>query len=412
MNGVLNKSLVDISELALRERGGVFHLQKPLMDGMYAELFEQLLLFDKVSVSLNPMSGKAIGALLERFKLNDLIRALALEAIELVLPSVMSVSNSGPEGRGRHDPSLLTYQPPVMFANITGAGSIDAERIIRDGLRYTSKFTEREKEHVIRELSPYITRGPLTDGDEAYDLVMDAYNSNSLATIGLPFTVDAFEFDYDRRVKYQQITGDVEDLLFVASNNYGMYKSPAIYEIAKTSVGNIEDALNVQRTNDKLLTSNALPNLRMLYSSGKANFTTALELRESADNIEFRRWIYSISDPQEYDRIVRHYASAIAQPRGFSQSSLGKLAKGVTMYGLGQLLSSGVAIGTATILGGVPGLATALGAGLLTQTLLKTTGEVTGNLFLDKMAGYVSQGWTPYQFVQRVERLAEPSIPS
>jgi hypothetical protein len=408
MNGVFNKSLVDVSEFALRERGGVFHLQKPLMDGMYAELFEQLLLFDKVSVSLNPMSGKAIGALLERFRLDDLIRALALESIELVLPSVMSVTNSGPEGRGRHDPTLLTYQPPVVFGNITGAGSIDAEWIIRDGLRYTNKFSEREKASVIRELSPYISRGSLTDGDEANTLVMDAYNSNSLSAIGLPFTVDAFEFDYDRRVKYQQITGDVEDLLFIASNKYGMYKSPAIYEIAKSTVGNIEDALNVQRTNDKLLTSNALPNLRMLYSSGRASFATALELRETADNIEFRHWIYSISDPQEYDRIVRHYASAIAQPRGFSQSSLGKLAKGVTMYGLGQLLSSGVAIATATLVGGVPGLATALGASLLTQTLLKTTGEVTGNLFLDKMAGYVSQGWTPYQFVQRVERLAEP----
>ncbi|GAB3637821.1 hypothetical protein GCM10027422_34110 [Hymenobacter arcticus] len=403
MNGVFNRSIVEIPKGKLLAGGFIMPYHMPLMNGMYAELFEQLLLFDKVSFMLGPIDSTPVAALFDRFTLDDLEKALSTEAIEIVLPSVMSIVNTGAFGEGEKNPALLKKGPPVLYGRPSDFGP---ERLITEALAYTNKFFERDKEAIVKMISPYIKLGPLEDGDNANKFVLEAYNSNSLAPIGMPFQGDAFDFDVPTRMKFQRHVSDVEDLLFTAERDYGLYKIPSVYSIAKQTIGNIEDALNVQNSNDKILTEHFLPNLRLLYTSGRASFKTAMALRDTPENIRFREWLPTISAPNEREYVMRKYTAAIARPIGYTESFLGKLVKGLAMQGPSQLvsLSAGIvaaAAVSATPVGLIPGAAVAAGS------IVKALTEVTGNIYLDKVAGYVLNGWTPFQFVEKLQEVVE-----
>lgn len=410
MKGIYNNTLNNTAHLVMQPGGYVLPHVRPLLNGAYAEFFEQLLLFEKVSFELGSMNNRGLSALLEVLPLDYLIRAFDLEALEIILPRTMSMMSAGRFGQGKHDPSLLKGVPPVLIGRVTAGEYGDPEGAVREAMRYTSRYStgygEAQLRDVARKVAPYLTLGSDSDGDKANALIRSAYEANELQLVDLPFVGQTDELNYQNRVIMQRLVHEVQEILLVASRNYGMYNAPSVYSLAKSAVGTIEDALNVQRSNDTLLTHNALPNLRVLYSSGKVSLKTALDWRETRENIGFRKWIYMISDPQELQYIVRHYAEAIANPTGFAQTRLGKILKGGMMYGLGQGVTALAGAAAVAALGPVAGIAVA-DVSVTAAAVGKMGLELTGNQFVDEIAGYLTSGWTPLQFVTKVQKAAE-----
>ena len=411
IKGVLNTDLTKTSNTYVLNRSklnvGQLYVERIEINRMYSELFEQLLLFDKVSIILGSMDNSAIASLIVGIGPALLERALALETIEITLPSTLSFVGMGRDGQGQNDPSLLFGTPPVLHGKTNGEGSFgDKKEVVLEALRFVEGYSQFEKQEIARRISPYIKLGPVEDGDKANKIIMSAYESDSLSTVGMPFTGTAYSLNATSRIRFQKLVSEVEQMLFVAENNYGLYNTPLTYNIAKRAVGNIEDALHIQKSNDILLSNIRLPNLRELYLSGKANFSTAMNLRERRENIAFRKWIPDISDPKEREYVLRNYVEAVSKPVGFSETTPGQLLKGTAMYGLGKIVGP-----AATALGGI--VAGPVGAvvggiiGAAAEPIASGIIEITGNYFLDKVAGAMYKGWTPKHFVDQVQTIAE-----
>lgn len=411
MKGILNTTVTDVSHQYVLERKKLDSIQRAVepikADLMYAELFEQLLLFDRVSIILGSMDNSALAALVVGFGFPELERAIALEVIEVVLPRTMSMVGMGPEGAGRKDPSLLSGVPPVVYGVPQGGAFGNPEEAVLDALKYVAGYKEHEKQSFAKRIAPHIKLGSLNDGDKAVKIVTDAYESDALRPVGLPFVGTSLAFSAESRFHFQHLTSEIEKTIFVAENNYGLYNTPAVYSIAKQAVGLVEDALNIQKGGDTILEeAERIPNLRALYLSRKAGFATAMQLRERNDNALFRKWIQDASNPAERSYIISKYIEAISKPTGFSETIPGQLLKGLFMQGIGPAVGAAAALasgGISVAAGGLWGYA----AGAVAKPVI----EAGANLFLDKIAGSMYKGWTPKQFVNRVKKISEgPSI--
>ena len=406
MRGILNTNITEVSQtyiLDRNKRDGIQRAVEPLkVSLMYAELFEQLLLFDKVSVILGNMDNTAFAALVVGFGFPELERAIVLEAVEVVLPRTMSMVGMGPEGAGKTDPSLLSGTPPVVYGIPKGGAFGDPEEAVLEALKYVVGYKGSEKRAFAKRIAPYIKLGSLNDGDKAVRIITDAYQSGSLKTVGLPFVGTPLAFNAEARVHFQKLTSEIEQTIFVAENDYGLYNTPDVYSIAKEAVGIIGNALNIQKGSDTILEeAERIPNLRALYLARKADFLTAMQLREKNDNIEFRKWIQNASNPAERSYIISKYIEAISKPTGFSETIPGQLLKGLFMQSIGPAIGAAAAMtsgGISVAAGGMWGYA----AGALAKPII----ESGTNLFLDKIAGSLYKGWTPKQFVDRVKKVA------
>lgn len=423
-NGILNTSMVEYSGVYLgnRRTANPFQLytEQIATAKVYAELFEQLLLFDKVSIILGSMDNSAIAALISGLGLVEFERALALEAIEIIQPKVMSMAGMGPYGRGQRDGNLLTGLPPVVYGRLEREGAFgNPEEAILDAFKYLEGIPLNVQKPYARRIAAYIKPGPIDDADRAVRIVTDAYNSDLLRKVGLPNNAVLTVLDATKRQQVQEIISEIEKSIFVANKNYGLYNTPKVYNILKDAIGEIDDALKIQRSNDAILNGISLPNLRVLHIAGKVSLLDAMRLREGRENIAFRQWLQNISNPEDAGLVMREYIEALTRPVGFSETVLGKVLKGVTMFGIGKIVS-GVSAAAGTIIGGaiagpagaITGAALGAGAGAITtaaaEPIIAGATEITGNLFLDKISSAVYHGWTPKHFVDKVQALAEP----
>ena len=416
LNGILNTELTDISHKYVSERHalgvGERYLERQVMNRMFSELFEQLLLFNKISVVLGSMDNTAIASLVIGMGPHLLVRALKLEAIEIILPRTMSFVGMGPYGRGGKEASLLAGFRPVEYGILGDDGPYGNPRLaVLDALRYVDGYSQPEKEEIANRIVPFIKLGPLEIGDKANGIIMSAYESDSLGPVGMPFTGTAYAFNADSRIRFQALVSEVEQMIFVAENNYGLYNTPRVYSIARKAVGNVEEALNIQKSSDLLLDNIRLPNLRELYLSGKANFSNAMDLREKRENIAFRQWIPDISDPEKREYIVRNYVDAVSKPIGFSETTPGQLLKGAAMHALGKVTGAAASALGGMIVAGPAGAVVGGVMGMVAEPLATGIIEVTGNFFLDKVAGAMYKGWTPKHFVDQVQTFAESTPP-
>jgi hypothetical protein len=409
MKGIFNTNLAKVSNKYIARRDklsvGELFLENYIIKNVYAELFEQLLLFDKVSISLGPMDNTAIAALAIGFNnIKELERALDLEAIEILMPQTLTVVNSGPFGRGEKDPSLLWGQPPIVAGRMLQKDLGDPESAVLDGLKFVRKFNDSEKRRLSKKIANSLKLGPVNNDAQAIDMVLDAYNNNLLRTVGMPYEGHPYSLNLDSRLRLQGFVAELDNALLIAENDYAIYGSPQIYNIMKDSISRIEEGLDVQKSTDFLLESLQLPNLRLLFVKPDVSLEHAMSIRESGVGAEFRKWIYDNSNPIERKGLIKRYADAIDKPTGFSTRLGGELFKGVTTNVFGKIPAAGATIvGTSIggIVGGVPGAAIGAGLGFAI--------EVGGGLLIDKLVGPFFKGFTPKLFVNKIEQLNKES---
>ena len=354
-----------------------------------AELFEQLLLFDKIALRVEK-DNYGLAFLIQKFGHKKVRELLDRDMIKFVLwtPAFFTtIGMSLPDGSIDHSqvigtPPLYTgsYNPTDVDPEVNLDRALNRFQIGR-GSKLAFKREARDKyvlpDHRIAE--------------DAKKYILDAYTQGKLSGLGLPNIKRPEDLDHLERRRLVSLGGSVIETTILAQNNYTSFEQYEHFQITKESLRSIGKALSISDNTGRILEIENIPNLRELYIQERLSLSKVLELRQLNTVRRYRKWIGEVSKREDSYSITKEYLNEITGRSGFFSTTGGKLVKNLGLFGVGAGLGSLLGgIGTAAV-GGALASAGDLGLGLLDTYLLD-------NLL---------KGWHPRMFINDIEKSIE-----
>lgn len=107
---------------------------------------------------------------------------------------------------------------------------------------------------------------------------------------------------------------------------------------------------------------------------------------------KFRAWLAGIDTDLDYQELIKAYYEAILKPQGFLQTGPGKMAKTLSMAGVGM--------GIGALIGG-PAAAI---AGIAGGKLIEGSADIGLDLLDEYLLDGVLRGWTPRVFIEKLDK--------
>ena len=152
-----------------------------------ADLFEQLLIFDKITIVTGRLNFPLI-FLINHLGINSVERLFRSGYLRMFLwaPMIFHLSGTKKED-GSIDESTIYGRPPIMAGQLSDS-DLDPEKNIKQVFRHFPQFDkERIKNFTKIVLSSYEVPKGLPYSSESVKLVIEAYESNTLKELGLPY---------------------------------------------------------------------------------------------------------------------------------------------------------------------------------------------------------------------------------
>ncbi|MCW3789721.1 hypothetical protein [Plebeiibacterium sediminum] len=336
-------------------------LTKDDEENIIAGLFEQLLIFDKVSITTNRVNF-ALAFLISKLGINTVERLFELDYIKILLWTPVIVSGNGRQKEdGTIDQSVIYGQPPIV-AGALGDKDLDPEENINNAIAPFNFHRDRRRIFTRRAAKNYIIPNGMEFSTDSAKVVIDAYENNNLSGLGLPFEKESNQLDFEQR---QQLLGLGNKVLETAIlSKYG-YKSFDNYEhvkICQQNLDNIGKAYNVAEGTSSILNLENLPDLKSLFINEKLKFDDIFTLRHLSNAKYYRKWINGIAEDSNAEEITKEYINQIKGTSKFFNSGGGKFVRNVGMFGVGTALGAALA--------GPVGAAAGFGLGLLDTFVL------------------------------------------
>ncbi|MDO8896764.1 MAG: hypothetical protein Q7V19_03870, partial [Bacteroidales bacterium] len=200
-----------------------------------AGLFEQLLIFDKITITTNRVNF-ALAFLLSKLGINTVERLFELGYIKILLWTPVIMTGSGRQkADGSVDKSVIYGQPPIAAGSL-GDKDLDPEENIHNAIKHFNFHRERRRIFTRIVAKNYIIPNGMEFSTGSSRIVIDAYESNNLAGLGLPFKKESNQLDLEQR---QQLLGLGHKVLETAIlSKYG-FKSFEDYEHFKICEQNL-----------------------------------------------------------------------------------------------------------------------------------------------------------------------------
>jgi len=326
-----------------------------------AGLFEQLLLFDKITISTNRLNFGLI-FLLDRLGINTVERLFDSGYIKLLLWSPVLVTGTGRQKEdGSIDESVIFGQPPIAAGALTEDDS-DPEENINNALDIFGLHRDRKRILTKRVIKQYVIPNGMEFSSDAAKLVIDSYQNNILVGLGLPFEKEANQLNLEQRKQLLSLGHKVLETAILSKYNFKSYENYEHYEIYKQNISNIGKAYNISENTSEILKLENLPDLKTLFLSEKLHFESVFSLRHLSSAQYYRKWINSIGENSNAQEITKEYLNEIKGSNRFFNSSGGKFIKNLGMFGVSIALGAAIA--------GPAGAAAGFGLGLLDTFVL------------------------------------------
>jgi hypothetical protein len=359
-------------------------------------LFEQLLLFDTVQLSVT--GANIIAPLL----CNRLGRKVFEELLEQDAITFVQWEPE-PMFTHRNDQVKATFN-----ARIDDGGPIDIERRIDQGflLEHASTPARRDslKKKLLRQTSILEERF----GEEAWQAAFKAMSEGSLEHLGLsrrPTILDA-------PVRDGRILNDAAASLLtyrhILANNMISTGSENVYEFFSRGLTSLERPDLRLEQFGVLAELEQFPHLRELFGLIKDPFLHAARFRQSSVAQTFRVWLSTLGGAQKDVDVIRDYVNACTAKKSFFETAPRKFLKGVSVAALGSAAGAGAAaLGADTFaasLAGLSGLAAPTIAALQVKAMNKGVG-LFGNYIIDNL----NPEWTPKAFFDGLRNVRKRS---
>ncbi|SFF70554.1 hypothetical protein SAMN04488033_105124 [Salegentibacter agarivorans] len=346
-NKLYNSSFTKNSFLGIAAK-----LSKPEQENILAELFEQLLLFDKIIISTDK-DNETLAFLIYKLGLDTVVRLVRSGYVQFSIKSAMIFTSTGRRREdGTIDESVIYNQPPISGGSLHG-DEIDPSTNVYRGLKMLG-IDKKERNRLINIIVPkYVNDNNFELGGNVAKVILDAYTNNNLEQLGLPFHKDPFDLNIEERKILFQLGNTILDSSMLAKNNYKSYNNYEHIEIQKKNLENIGKAYNVSKNVSEILKIENTPDLKNLYLENSFDMSDIFKIRHLSSAKYFRNWINSVGENANSYEVTEAYLSEINGHKKFFNTISGKFIKNTFTFGattgLGSLLGGpvGAVVGAA-----------------------------------------------------------------
>lgn len=336
-------------------------LTKEEEQNIIAGLFEQLLIFDKITITTSRVNF-ALAFLISKLGINTVEKLFELGYIRILLWTPILMTGSGRQQEdGTIDKSVIYGQPPIA-AGTLGDKDLDPEENIHNAIAHFNFHRDRRRIFTKKAAKNYIIPNGMEFSSDSAKVVIDAYESNNLAGLGLPFEKESNQLDLEQRQKLLGLGHKVLETAILSKYGFKSFENYEHSKIYEQNLGNIGKAYNVSEGTSAILNLEKLPDLQSLFINEKLKFEDLFILRHLSNAKYYRKWINEIGESSNAEEITKEYLNEIKGSNKFFNSGGGKFVRNLGMFGASTALGAAVA--------GPVGAVAGFGLGLLDTFVL------------------------------------------
>ncbi len=321
-------------------------------DNILADIFEQLLLFDKIVISTDK-DNYALTFLINRLGFETVERLIRSDYINFSVKAAIIVTSRGTQkDDGTIDESTIYSQPPIVGGSL-GNDEIDPEKNVVRALKHFN-IDKKKRNDLIKKIVPkYIITDNMSLGGKSAKIIIDAYKNNNLANLGLPFSKDPYDLNVAEREKLLNLGNSVLVTSTIALNGYKSYNNFEQLEIVKQNLDNIGKAYKISENVSELLRIENTPNLKEIYLDNSLDINDVFKIRHLSSAKYFRKWINEVGENSDSKEVTEAYLAEIKGEKKFINTTKGKLIKNTLLFGattgIGGIIGGpiGMAVGAA-----------------------------------------------------------------
>lgn len=348
----------------------------PKWEEQEAALFEQLMLFDKISF-------KVFG---ENILVPVLIRMFGLKGFEALIEQ-KSIGFTLWSSDVTYLVSEVPGVDPLQFIVHNSGPHVDPEASIMHGFRWMKeKLSLDARRRLTRKLLPFYQVVPKELSEQAVHNVHSAYRSGALKLLGVNTEQDIRHLPVDARAVLAKCASEVMEYSYLLGARMTSFSNPHYYALFNHSASKVQAAEPIQKNFNSIASIEGFPDLKGLRSELGISLSKLPKLRQKRSAAQFREWLSTTTYSATDALITREYINAIADAKGFFETRKGKVTKSVAMTAIGT--------GIGTLIGGAEGGA----AGAITGKLLEPAADFALDLLDEFLISGLTKGWTPRMF--------------
>lgn len=320
-----------------------------------ATLFEQLLIFDKVTLSTNRLNF-ALAFLIGKLGINIVERLIDHGYIDIMLWTPMIFTSGGRRLEdGTMDESVIYGKPPITAGTLS-IDDLDPELNISRALNNFPLHRDRKRIFTRRAVKNYVIPNGMEFSSDSAKFIIEAYKGDNLRTLGLPFEKDPTQLNKDERAKLLSLGHKVLETALLSKYELKSYENYEHVQIYGQNLEKIGKAYNISENTSSLLKLEGLPNLKEFFLREHLEFDSVFKLRHLSNAKYYRKWINEVGESSDSTEVTREYLNQIKGSNGFFESTGGKFIRNLGLFGINTYLSSaitgpGLAVGVGYLLG-------------------------------------------------------------
>jgi len=362
----------------------------------HGSIFEQLMLFDKVSF-------KVYG---ENIQIPFLLNLLGRDTFEDLL-------DQRAIGFTLWTP-LVTYMVteirgivPIQSGTQSSPAHSDPEQSVVLGLNWMrDKLPAHEQKRLLRRVLPLYEVPKKDISQNVVGITVSAYNSGKLKALNFPTSGrDIKELALPERKILCQCAAELLEYSYLIQHQMTSFSNKHYFSLFDESVSKVQLQATIAGNFNRLAMLEGFPDLKTLHGELKEPFKNLARLRAKRSSVKFREWLATASFSATDTDIAKEYVDAIADAAGFFETRKGKVTKSIVMTAIGAAIGAAIA--------GVEG---ALG-GAAAAKAVETGADFTLDLVDEFLIGGLTKGWSPRMFFDDLAKLRAgkdeglPSVP-
>ena len=277
---------------------------------LLAQLFEQLMLFDKVVIRTNRLNF-GMFFLLKSLGIQTVEKLLERNCIEFLLWTPILVSGTGTvQDDGSIDESIIYSQPPVVGGMLSDKDQ-DPEENIDKALSCFPMSRSTKRDLTKKALKKYIIPNGMQLSTDSAKLVIESYQNNVFSSLGLPYEKEPVLLNLEERNVMLRLGQSLIETSVLSEYNLKSYRNYEHFEIVKQSIKRIGKAFKIAENTESILSYEHTPDIKKLFLQEKLEFDSVFKLRHSNNAKYFRRWINGIGEVVDSKEITIEYLNEI-----------------------------------------------------------------------------------------------------
>lgn len=366
-------------------------LTKDQEQQILAGLFEQLLIFDKITISTDRLN----------FPLAFLINKLGLKSVERLIesgyirfmiyaPMIVTGTGMGKED-GTVDDSVIYGQPPIAAGSLSNE-DLEPERNIHYALSNFGLSKDIKRKFTKKAIKNYVVPDGMAISTNSEKLIIEAYLNNNLATLGLPFEKDPTQLNLEQRGILLSLGHKIIETSILSKYNLKSFENFEHYAICEQNFSNIGKAFNISNNTTEILKIENLPNLKALFLNEKLGFDSVFKIRHLSTAKYYRKWINEVGENANSYEVTEEYLNQIKGNTKFFETTKGKFLKNLGLFG--------VTSGLGAIIGGQVGAITGTAVGKAIEPAVDYGLGLLETFWLDNLL----EGKNPSMFINTIKK--------